>query len=808
MLEGDFMKKILGACLTLSALFLFANNVVSAAPQVLGAKIQKPITYNKNARVIKYAFVFDGPSDKNNEVLAQFKDSITRSTAPDYKAEFPANLVYTGNWTKASVKAASDKALASNSTMVVSLGYLSSQYYNNLPNKNKFVVTIDQYGLRDLGDGFFNPVQQSVKGVFAFQKLVEFKKIAILMNDNYYKTRTDWHKFLEPKLKGVDFEIVPVTKNIDKTFAAIPKDVDAVVLTPLFNLSLDERKHLITHLNELKIPSYSTLGKEDVELGALLGSGAYDLDRKVAEVTSFNIKSALQGNVKKTDKVMFFEDEVFYINADTAETIGYNPHLRILNNAEIITNKPKKTYDLTAVFNELEKQNLDIERKRLLVKAAKRSAVSAALKYLPTFGVTLGYQQYNEEYAESAKLLYPEKTGVLQLGLEQVIYSPALVTNILIKKKKFDFSKEEQRLMEQNMGIDIATMYIDVLMLRNAIGIQKEYVKEAREVLAMARVRQQMGKCGQEEVMRWATQLSINEQKLLDMTAEYKNMKIAINKLLYQDQRVDFELAPLTATDPAFFTKDIHIIDYVSSPVTLEKFTKMLIGRAYEVAPELAKLKAAIKMKDYERNMYYQKFILPDAKLTYTYQSLMNREFTSPMAVSLASLGVPGPGIVLPHSNPTYGLFGIFAQWKPFEGGTKIAEIMRVDAEKKELQRYEDEARTEIELRVRDVINKALAAYFSIEKNYKAMYTSEENYKEVKKNYLMGKAPVAQLIDAQNIYLHSKLAAANSQNVFFQQLVWVQRALCSMNWSKADEGSQKFIQSIKDNLERKSDIAL
>ena len=320
----------------------------------------------------------------------------------------------------------------------------------------------------------------------------------------------------------------------------------------------------------------------------------------------------------------------------------------------------------------------------------------------------------------------------------------------------------------------------------------------------MSRVRQQMGKCGQEEVMRWATQLSINEQKLLDMTAEYKNIKIAINKLLYQDQRQDFELAPLTAMDPAFYTKDINIIDYVASPAALEAFTKMLIARAYEVAPELAKLKAAIRMKEYERNMYYQKFILPDAKLSYTYTSLIDRQFTSPMAISLGPLG----GITLPHSNATNGLFGIFAQWKPFEGGTKIAEIMRIDAEKKELQRYEDEARTEIELHVRDVINRAIAAYFSIEKNYKAMYTSEENYREVKKNYLMGKAPIAQVIDAQNIYLHSKLAAANSQNVFFQQLVWVQRALCSMNWSKADEGSHKFIQSIKDNLERKSDIAL
>lgn len=807
------MKKLTGSVLVLfSAILAFCFSGVSlpaCAIQETGlSRPQKPVVYNKNARAIKYAFVFDGPSDKNDAVLKQFKNVITRTTAPDYKAEFPKELVFVGNWTKDGVKSASDKAINSSATMVVSLGYLSTKYYNSMQAKKKFVVTIDQYGLRDFGDDFFNPVQQSVKGVYAFQKLVNFKKIAVLMNENYYSTRSDWHSFLEPKLKGINFVIVPATKQIDATFLKIPKDVDAVVLTPLFNLSQSERKHLITHLNEMKIPTFSTLGKEDVELGVLLGSGAYDLDRKVAEATSFNIKGALKGEVKKSEKIMFYEDEIFYVNADTAQEIGYVPHLRILNNAEIITNKKPKTYDLSAVFNTLEKQNLDIERKRLLVKAAKRSAVSAALKYLPTFGITLGYQQYNSDYAESAKLLYPEKTGIFQLGLEQVIYSPALVTNILVKKKQFDFQKHEQFLTEQNMGIDIATTYIDALMLKNAIAVQQEYVKESREILAMARVRQQMGKCGQEETMRWASQLNISEQKLLDMNAEYKNLKIAINKLLYQDQKEDFELAPLTAMDPAFYTKDINIIDYVSNPPALEKFTEMLIARAYEVAPELAKLRAAMKMKDYERNMYYQKFILPDAKLTYTYTSLMNRKYTSDMTIPLYTPMTGLTAVPLGHSNATNGQLGIFAQWKPFEGGTKVAEIMRIEAEKKELQRYQEEAKTEIELQIRDIINRAIASYFSIEKNYKAMYTSEENYKLVKKKYLIGEAPVAQLIDAQNMYLSSKLSAMNSQNKFFQQLVWVQRAICSVNWSTADDDSKKFIQSVKNTLEKKGDIAL
>lgn len=798
------MKRFYAALMAL--LMVFSSIApVFAIQEVNGTPIKK-LAYKPNARTIKYAFIFDGPSDKNAQVLKEFQEVITRQTAPDYKAEFPANLVYVGDWTRDSVHKLSLKASESDATVIISMGYLSTMHYNHTKNNTKFVITIDQYGLRDLGEDFFNPVQQSIKGVYAFKTLLDFNKTAILMNENYYKTRKDWNKFVEPRLKNINYTILPATKNIDATIASIPADCDAVVLTPLFNLSIEERKTLINKLNEKKIPTYSTLGKEDVKMGVLLGSGAYDLDRKIAEATSFNIKGVLNGDVKKPEKIQFFEDEIYYINKDTADSIGYLPHLRVLNNAEVISSKPIPKYDLSAVFDTLDKQNLDIERKRLLVKAARRSTAAAALHYLPTFGITLGYQQYNYEYADSARLQLPQKTGLFQMGIEQVIYSPALVTNILINKKKMDFSKSEQFLTEQNMGIELALTYIDALMLEKMIEIQKDYVKESRELLAMARVKEKQGLCGKEEPLRWASQLNVNEQKLLDMTAEQKNIKIAINKLLFKDQKEDFELAELTALDPAFYIKDIQIIDYVSNPNSLETFTEMLINEAYRVAPELAKLKAAIKMKDYERNMYYQKFILPDAKLAYTYTSLMDRHFTRPMSV-----GLPVPGlapITLAPPNATNGQFGIYAQWKPFEGGTKIAEIMRIQAEKDELLRYQDEAKTELEKQIRDIINRAIASYFSIEKNYKAMYASHENYYDVKQRYLRGQAPIAQVIDAQHLYLDSKLAALNSQYKFFQQLVWVQRAICAVNWAKASPESKAFIQSVKENIKPKGDIAL
>ncbi len=820
------MKKTITAILL--ALFLMVQPA-AMANTVLGkvkANDLKSIKYSANASTIKYAFVFDGPSDKNAQVLSHFKNAITKLTAPDYKPVFDSKNVYVGDWTKNGAKVASDKALASNANMVVSLGYLSTKYLNNTNNKKKMVVTIDQYGLRDFGDDFFNPVQQSIKGIKTFDKFFDFDKVAVLINEGYYKTKTaaEWNKIATEKLAGIKAVPVPVsTKNLDNVISKISAgEYSAVVFTPMFNLTTEQRKQIINAVNAQHIPSYSTLGKEDVELGVLLGTSSSDLDRKLAEATSVNVRGVLAGHKTKPQQVQFYEEQIFHINQDTADVIGWQVPLRVSVQAEMVTSKKPEMLTLSTIFNDVRNDNLDIKRKYALVKAARRSAVSAVLRYLPTLSITLGYQQYDHDYAESVKLSYPEKTGIFKIGMDQVIYSPALVTNILLKKKQLNFAKEEAFLQEQEMGLQVGLLYIETLMLENMIKVQEEYVKESRENLAIARVREQLGACGKEEALRWASELSRREQSLIEMSYDLANLKLAINKILHKDQRGNFALEPLTTSNPAFYTKDIHVVDYVTYPESLEKFTQMLVEEAYRVSPELAKLKMAMQMKGLERGMYYQKFVLPDAVLSLEYTSLFNREFSSeipgipmlvgspqviPAAGQIAAQGVPLNSI-LGNPKATNFRLGIFAQWKPIEGGTKIAEIARINAEREELKLYDQEVRTEIERHVRDTINKAVSAYFSIEKNYKASFASGENYKAVKAKYLRGQAPIAQIIDAQNIYFDSKINAMNSQYVFFKELIWVQRGICAIDWNVASDEARAFIQRIKDEITPHADFPL
>ena len=780
-----------------------------------------------NARSIEFAFVFDGPSDKNAEVLKTFQKTITMSLLPDYKASFPKDLIFTGDWSKQGAINASNKALASRATMVISLGYFSSDYYSSKKNKNKYVVTIDQYGLRDFGNKFFNPLQQSVNDFVTFKNLVpDIKKVAILMNENFYKTQPNWNTIISNKLKekncNINYVVVPVNTNIKASLAKIPSDVDSVFVTPLFNLNSAQRKDVFDYINNKKWPSFSTVGQDDVDLGVMLGTSAFDVDRKLAEATSFNIHGVLHGNAVKNEKIPFYDDKVIFFNSDTAELLGYTAPIRLLYNSTVISHKELPKYDLDALITALDAQNLDMSRKNFLVSAARRSLASAYLRYLPTLRLDLGYQTYNSDYAESYADI-PTRAGAFTIGMDQVIYSPDLVTNIIVKHKKLKFDKAEYALMKANIEYQTADLYIDTLMLGNAIKVQEEYVEQVREALAMARVREKTGKCGKEEILRWAGEVSEAEKKLLGMKAEYKNIKIHINKLLNTNQKSDFDLVPLTAGDKAFFTSDVHIIDHVRNPKKLEKFTEMLVDEVIYLSPETTKLKAAIAMKKAEMSNYAQKFVMPNAKMSLEYSTQFDRHIPYESAghnqIKAVQSGVYGglptaAGQRAWATSPYLALdknsfrFFIGAQWKPFEGGHKIAEIARCKSELNELNAYLAEVDTQIEMKVRSVVNRAISKYFMIEKSYKAMFAQGENYQLVKQKYLLGKAPIDQVVDAQKLYFNAKLDALNSQYEFFKELIWVQRGLLAVDWAKADSKAKEWMNKVPTILPYEEDFSL
>ena len=215
-------------------------------------------------------------------------------------------------------------------------------------------------------------------------------------------------------------------------------------------------------------------------------------------------------------------------------------------------------------------------------------------------------------------------------------------------------------------------------------------------------------------------------------------------------------------------------------------------------------------MKKAEIANYAQKFVLPNAKLSVEYGSQFDRNLPyGTYNIGQMKLLQRGHGLSgYDQLDRNSGRVFLAAQWKPIEGGTKIAEIARCKAELNELNMYLEQVNTELEMNVRNVVNRAIAKYFMIEKSYKAMFAEAENYQLVKARYLKGESPINQLVDAQHLYTKAKLDALNSQNEFFKELLWVQRGLVSMNWTKATEEAKSWINKIPEILPAEPDFTL
>ena len=128
------MKKIVSMLL---ALLLISSTFSQFAYAIEDVKKAPAAKQAVNAPKVEIAMVFDSDSEKSKEIVKTYKPIIEKSMLPDYQAVFADDLVFKGDWSEEGAEAAAEKALKSRAKMVVSFGYLASEYLSSKKNNTK-----------------------------------------------------------------------------------------------------------------------------------------------------------------------------------------------------------------------------------------------------------------------------------------------------------------------------------------------------------------------------------------------------------------------------------------------------------------------------------------------------------------------------------------------------------------------------------------------------------------------------------------------------------------------------------------------
>jgi hypothetical protein len=219
--------------------------------------------------------------------------------------------------------------------------------------------------------------------------------------------------------------IVPVATSAEEALAAIPADAEAIYIAPLLQMSNTEFQRLVDGLIERKLPSFSLLGRSEVELGVFASlAPAFNFTRLARRVGLY-VQKILLGDEPGELPVAFTRREQLTVNMRTARAIRVFPRWSVITDAELLyeeLEEVKRKLSIASTVKEAIVVNLDLAASESEVAAGKQNVNIARSVLLPQLEASATGVVIDKDRAEASFGTQAERTLSGNATLSQVIY--------------------------------------------------------------------------------------------------------------------------------------------------------------------------------------------------------------------------------------------------------------------------------------------------------------------------------------------------------------------------------------------------
>jgi len=742
------------------------------------------------AQPLRIGVVLDGPWTGNEPLLELFKSEILALTSGEFEVAFPADKVVTGDWTMASVKQAADRLYSDPEVeLLLAIGVLTSHdlaHRGPLPKPTVAPFTVDpavqNYPLENAASGVSNfcylaspsPIRRDLQ---AFSELLAFQHLTILSNRAHVEAIPALREEVRAELsrQGITMTSVAVDSRAAEALAALPKETDAVYVTPLQRLPQEEFQQLVQGLKERRLPSFSYFGYNEVKQGLLAGAAPASDFSRLARRTALTVQSILLGKDPGRLPVFFSSEDRLTINMATARAIGFSPTWEQLIEAELLEQEPKspaRPLSLAATVEEAMQVNLDLAAFERRIAAGEAEVRKARATLLPQLAVTANGLLIDEDRAEASFGTQAERSLSGALLLEQSLYSEPRRTNYQVQRQQHQARLQEQRQLQLDIVQAAATGYLDVLRAKTLQAIQTNNLRVTRSNLILARRRQAVGFSGPAEVYRWESQLARDRKAVVQANTRRSLVEIALNRLLQRPAEETFATAEIDLDDPQLLVFDQRMTPYLATPAAFARYRDFMVTAGLAEVPELQRLDRTIAASERLHLAARRSFWAPDISL----QAGIGEQFYE------GGAGVDSPfssalPIEIPEADDTDWSIGLNLTLPLFTGGARRAELQRSAEDLARLRTERMALAGRIEQRIRSALQRAQASHTSIRLSRQGSSAAHKNLELVTDAYSRGLVSIIELIDAQNASLVADQVAANSVYDYFVDLMEVQRAV-------------------------------
>ncbi len=728
-------------------------------------------------------FIFDTLPENAEILLVQMQNEIRSVVGQDATINFPESGIYVNNL---SLDTARDNFEAINANpdvdIILAFGVLNNMVILGNEAHDKptilFGTITREFKSESLSDetsGIHNlslilTSQSITQDLSLFNELINFRRVGIVFEDYLMDVLPVEETIASiTDSLGVDYSIINYN-TIDEIIEGFD-EVDAVYFANTFFLTEDEVSRLAQEMIDRRIPSYTSSGSREVELGIMASNQTDDnLDQFFRRI-ALNIEAIVNGQNPSELPTYLATTEQLVLNFNTASLIGGPLKYSLIYDTQIIGEfknvLSEKDYSLIELLNEARERSLALQVSNLDVELSNQDVRSAVSDMFPNLESSVTTSMIDPELARASNGQNPEFSTTGNLTLSQVVYSQNILTNIYIQRALKDAQVSTNRNDELDVILEAANAYFNALIARSNLEITVQNLEVTRRNLQIAQQNYEAGLTGKSDVLRFQSQMAQDAQTMVETVSLLEFSFSEINRVLNYPLDREIDILPIDFTNEIFTELDLEKLSNFLDDISFrEIFIRFLVQEAIKESPELKALNKQLEVAQASVRLANTGRFIPDVAL----QGQYNYTFSRSGEGSTYPTGFIAP----PDGYYTVGLsfsLPIFQQNKQ-NINLQIAKITST-----QIELLIEQTERNIERQVENNALDALNQISNLQLSEISLESAAENLDLIQTSYSNGAVSIIQLIDAQTNLLNAQISNNNALYNFMLSVLRLERSL-------------------------------
>lgn len=600
-------------------------------------------------------------------------------------------------------------------------------------------------------------------------RLHPFKKVGVMGGSNLINFMPYLNQIVEEVCQELeaDFDIISYSGTVENTLNNIPEDIESIYFLPINDeMSPEELRQFFGEINQRGIASSALLGKQYLDMGAIMG---YDADANLQRMPrrlAINVSKIIEGqNPANLPVIIPTYSDNLLINMQAAYASGILPSFDLMASAVLLNfeeiETDRKISLKTAIIEGLA-NNLDARIGAYNPQIAQTEVNLAKSTLRPQADLSSNVAMIDETRAGISFGTQGRINWLASGTFSQIVFSEPALANIMIQDLLKRSEEEALEQVQLDVVLDVATAYLNVLMAKSFVRIQNENVGLTRDNYDISKAKESVGYVGASDLYRWKSELALRNIDLNDATAQLERARYQLNQLLNRPIAEEFQTQEVTLADQMLLVTDSRIFTLINNYGDLATFSDFMVKEAIIRLPELKQFDYSIAAQQRLQRSRERAFYLPSLALSGSIDQVIKR------------FDVVGDFPPAPRK-PQWSI-GLGLQYPLMQGGKRRFEVEQSKLNILQLRDQRANIQNQLELRLRAAMETAAASYSRVQLSQEAAEAGKANFQIVQDAYSQGLVQITSLIDAQNAALQTEISAVNAIYQFVIDFLAVERA--------------------------------